>query len=199
MPKSKVYPSQLKKVRALKTAISAKQQKILSKRPYIPGMHGKKFRRKVSDFGLQLEEKQKAKLIYGLREKQFKRFFKIASKDPKATGELLLSLLERRLDNVIYRSSFAKTRLHGRQLVSHAKFFLNDKKVNIPSIIVKKGDVLSVRKQTDKDKLQLQDGEIPNWIKIDKNKKNITIVKLPTRENAPFELNEQLIVEFYNR
>lgn len=199
MPKSKVYPSQLKKVRALRTAISAKQQKILSKRPYIPGMHGKKFRRKISDYGLQLAEKQKAKLIYGLREKPFRRFFKIASKDSKATGELLLSLLERRLDNIVYRASFAKTRLHGRQMISHAKFYLNDKKVNIPSIIVKKGDVLSIRKQTDKDKLELQEGEIPNWIKIDKKNKNITIIKLPTRENAPFELNEQLIVEFYNR
>lgn len=199
MPKSKVYPSQLKKVRALRTAVSAKQQKILSKRPYVPGMHGKKFRRKVSDYGLQLAEKQKAKLIYGLREKPFKRFFKIASKDPKATGELLLSLLERRLDNVVYRASLAKTRLHGRQMISHAKFYLNDKKVNIPSIIVKKDDVLSIRKQADKDKIEFQDGEVPKWIKVDKKNKNITIVKLPTRENAPFELNEQLIVEFYNR
>jgi len=199
MPKSKVYPSQLKKARSLKIAVSAKQQKILSKRPYIPGQHGKKFRRKISDYGLQLAEKQKAKFIYGLREKPFRRFFKIASKNSKATGELLLTLLERRLDNIVYRSSFAKTRLHGRQMISHAKFYLNGKKVNIPSIITNKGDILTIRKQADKDKLELQDNEIPNWLKIDKNKKSITIVKLPSRENAPFDLNEQLIVEFYNR
>ncbi|PJB51636.1 30S ribosomal protein S4, partial [Candidatus Berkelbacteria bacterium CG_4_9_14_3_um_filter_33_5] len=122
-----------------------------------------------------------------------------ASKNPKATGELLLTLLERRLDNIVYRSSFAKTRLHGRQMISHAKFYLNGKKVNIPSIITNKGDILTIRKQADKDKLELQDNEIPNWLKIDKNKKSITIVKLPSRENAPFDLNEQLIVEFYNR
>ncbi|TSC93848.1 MAG: small subunit ribosomal protein S4, partial [Candidatus Berkelbacteria bacterium Licking1014_85] len=127
-----------------------------------------------------------------------RRIFKIASKNPKATGELLLSLLERRLDNVLFRANFAKSRLHARQLINHGKIRLNNKKVSTASILVNEKDVISP-KLNFKDNIEILAPCDFDWLKINKTAKTIEVKKLPIRLDAPAEINEQLIVEFYNR
>lgn len=187
-----------KKVRSLKIAITAKHQRILSKKPYPPGQHGQERKRKLSDYGLQLLEKQKCKFVYGLREKPLQRLFKIAAKNPENTGELFLVLLERRLDNVVYRGNLAYSRLHARQMISHGKFTLNQKKIDAPGILIKVGDEISP-KISDKEKIKIQENIVPDWLLLNKKTKTITVKKLPVRLDAPAEIDEQLIVEFYNR
>lgn len=168
----------------------------------LPGFHGRKGRRKISDFGSQLLEKQKAKFIYGIMEKQFRRYFYKASKNPKATGTALLTLLERRLDNAIYRLGLAPTRTSARQLVSHGNVLVDDSKISIPSYQVKIGQVISLSSTaakipyiaaTIKDKNQ----GIPSW--LEKKAGMGKVVKLPEREDITEDINEQLIVEFYSR
>ena len=167
-----------------------------------PGQHGRKGTRKVSDYGVQLSEKQKAKLIYGLMEKQFKKYYTIASRDPLATGEVMLSLLERRLDNVVYRLGFAPTRAAARQLVAHGNVRVEGKKVNIPSFQVTVGQVVTLTDNAAKIpyiKTLLEDKEFkaPTWLE----RKAIVgkVSRAPARADITEAINEQLIVEFYSR
>lgn len=167
-----------------------------------PGAHGRKGSRKVSDYGVQLAEKQKAKIMYGILERQFKKYYTEASRDPLATGEVMLSLLERRLDNCIYRLAFVPTRAAARQLVSHCNITVNGKKLNIPSYKVRVGDVISLSSTAasipyiksllaDKDKISV------SW--LDKKAIAGKVIRLPLRSDITEAINEQLIVEFYSR
>lgn len=169
-----------------------------------PGQHGNKnVRKKVSSYGIQLREKQKTKRIYGLLEKQFRKYFQIATRKKGATGETLMQLLEKRLDNVLYRSGLSISRNQGRQLVSHGHVLVNQKKVNIPSYSVKAGEVVSLDSKAAnfiivKDSLEFnKDSELPGWLE-----RKGTVVKInadPAREEITEPVDEQLIVEFYSR
>lgn len=168
-----------------------------------PGQHGPKGRKKLSDYGIQLREKQKVKRIYGLLEKQFKKYYQIASRKKAATGEALLSLLETRLDNVTYRLGFSTSRRQARQLVSHGHVAVNNKKVTIPSFNVKMGDIITLSPKAAKldfiNKLQEEnkDAKIAAW--LEKQALVGKIKALPKREDIDFDVNEQLIVEYYSR
>ncbi len=173
-----------------------------------PGMDPKKLaaRRKMSDVGMQLREKQKARRIYGVMERQFRRYFAEASRRKGMTGVTLLTTLERRLDNVVYRLGFADSRSQARQLVLHGHFEVNGQKANIPSFLVNAGDSVSVRETSRpltyfKDRLQVQPaGTVPTWLRLNLNAMNGSVVSEPTREDVTgVDLNEQLIVEFYSR
>lgn len=196
MSKSKVYSSPIKRSRRLDLRILPKADKYLTRRPYPPGQHGQNRRSKISDYGLQLIEKQKAKFIYGMRERQFNRFFEIAQKSKTSTGEKLIQLLELRLDNVVYRGRMCRTRRQARQMITHGHFVLNNKIINIPSYICQKGDIIHPIKP---DNFKLNNNESVTWIKVDEKKNNINIEKIPIRADLPLELNEQLIVEYYSR
>jgi small subunit ribosomal protein S4 len=179
----------------------------IERRNYPPGDHGKKatFRRKVSDFGMQLREKQKARRIYGVMEKQFRRYFREASRRKGMTGVTLLSILESRLDNVVYRLGFADSRSQARQLVRHGHFDVNGRKTNIPSYIVNVGDVVTVRatsrdKAYFKDRAQImQTGKAPAWLNLNLMNMGGSVMAAPGREDIEIPLNEQLIVEYYSR
>lgn len=167
----------------------------------LPGQHGAKGRRKVSNYGIQLKEKQKVKYIYGVLEKQLRKLYTEASKNPTATGSALLSLLERRLDNTVYRLGFAPTRPAARQLVSHNHVQVNGKKMDVPSYQVKVGDVISLKsKATNIPAVAdlLQDAPaIPEWLKV---KSSVgTVDRLPQRSDITENIQEQLIVEYYSR
>jgi len=169
-----------------------------------PGMRAKKFLKKPTDYAIMLREKQKVKRIYGLLEKQFKNYFLKAERQRGVTGENLLSLLERRLDNVVYRLGFAVSRAQARQLVRHGHFLVNGRKVNIPSYIVKKGDVIELREKSKnlavvQEALEQRAGTLPRWLSMDVEKKRGEVVDLPTREDIPFPVNERLIVELYSK
>ena len=169
-----------------------------------PGQHGKN-RQKLSDYGVQLREKQKLKRIYGMLERQFRVFFARAVKKRGVTGEMLIQLLERRLDNVVYRLLFSASRREARQMVSHALIFVNDRAVNIPSFEVKVGDKISVRKKEatqNRVKASLEkwkDLTIPDWLSFDANKLEGTVVRLPTKADAALPVEESLIVELYSK
>ncbi len=169
-----------------------------------PGQHGA-MRRKLSDYGVQLREKQKLKRIYGLLERQFRVFFKRAAKKRGVTGETLISLLERRLDNVIYRLLFAATRREGRQMVSHGHICVNGKVVNIPSFLVKTGDKISVKpKEANVNRVKAslekwQDVTIPDWLALDKNTFEASVVREPLKADAGLPVEESLIVELYSK
>ncbi|PIR99299.1 30S ribosomal protein S4 [Candidatus Collierbacteria bacterium CG10_big_fil_rev_8_21_14_0_10_44_9] len=168
-----------------------------------PGAHGRKGgNRKVSDYGMQLAEKQKAKILYGIMERQFKKYYIEASKNPLATGEVMLSLLERRLDNCIYRLGFVPTRAAARQLVSHGNVTINGKKLNIPSYKVRVGDIISLTETAThipyiKSLLANKDKIIATW--FDKKAIIGKVARLPVRSDIIEAINEQLIVEFYSR
>ncbi len=175
------------------------------KRRYPPGIHGQSSRRKLSIYGMQLREKQKVKRIYGMLESQFKKFFNNARKMGGNAGENLLSLLERRLDNVVYHMGLASSRTQARQLVSHGHVKVNGRKVNIPSFIVREGDVITPRDKAKKVKT-IQDNfenfdptSAPAWISVDKNKMEAKIVRLPIRSDVTYPVNETLIVELYSK
>lgn len=180
------------KTNALKTA-----RRLASR----PGQHGAKGRRKVSNYGLQLKEKQKLKYIYGVLEKNLRSVYEEASKNPAATGTAMLSFLERRLDNVVYRLGWAPTRAAARQLVGHNHFTINGKKMNIPSYMVHVGDVLTMKAKTAKipavAEAMKQDSAIPAWLESKNGAAHV--VKLPVREDITEKVEEQLIVEYYNR
>ncbi len=156
---------------------------------------GRKRQRRQSEYGQQLTEKQTAKRQYGLREKQFRRYFELASKTPTATGEKLLQLLETRLDNVVYRLGYGRTRAQARQMVNHGHVRLNGKRASIPSQAVSVGDVILVTMEN----VQLGEGEAPAWLDKSKHERGGTLKSLPTRDEIPLDVNEQLIVEFYSR
>jgi len=176
----------------------------IQKRSYAPGQHGQG-RKKLSEYGVQLREKQKAKKYYGLLEGQFHHYFELAEKKQGMTGENLLKILESRLDNVVYRAGFAMSRPEARQLVSHEHFTVNGRKVNIPSYLVKPGDVVAVREKSmasDKFKAVLEaNASRPalNWLSVDKAHAQATVVNLPSREEIDLQVQEHLIVELYSK
>lgn len=177
------------------------------KRNYIPGFHGprKKGITRRSDFGTQLNEKQKARKQYGLTEKQFKIVFAKASKKKGQTGDTLIKLLEQRLDNVVYRIGLASSRAQARQMVSHRLFALNGRRVSIPSIEVKQGDVVSVAKSAKNGKAfknieeRLKNVEVPGWISFNAKELEAKIVSEPSMDKIKSNINTQMIVEFYSK
>ncbi|MDO8277717.1 MAG: 30S ribosomal protein S4 [Burkholderiaceae bacterium] len=170
-----------------------------------PGQHGRTSGSRTSDFGLQLREKQKVKRMYGVLERQFRRYFEEADRRRGNTGANLLFLLESRLDNVVYRMGFGSTRAEARQLVSHKAITVNGKSVNIPSYMVKTGDVISVRDKSKKqnrivEALQLaQQVGLPAWVEVNADKAEGTFKKVPDRDEFAADINESLIVELYSR
>jgi small subunit ribosomal protein S4 len=177
------------------------------KRNYAPGMHGKKgtFKHKESDFALQLREKQRARRIYGVQERQFRRYFRSAQRVKGMTGVTLLLTLERRLDNVVFRMGLADSRPQARQLVRHGHFMLNGHNHNVPSYLVEVGDVIEVRPasrsngyfKTVSDRLGQR--TVPEWLQFDEAKLWCRIAGTPDRQSIDLPLNEQLIVEYYSR
>ena len=177
--------------------------KELAKRPYGPGQHGKDRKGKLSDYGVQLKEKQKVRFMYGLNERQFRKTFDEAAKLQGIHGTNFLRLLESRLDNLVYRAGFASTRRGARQLVNHGHVTVNGKKVDIPSYIVKVGDVISL-KEDDKNLKVVEEAlskitKRVDFINYDENKKEATFVRLPEINELNADINEALIVEFYNK
>ncbi len=174
----------------------------LDRRSYAPGQHGQG-RSKISDYGLQLREKQKAKRFYGLQETQFRNLFDKAERKQGITGENLLILLETRLDNVVFRLGFASSRKEARQLVSHGHFTVNGRKVNIPSYTVKPGDVIKVKeKSTNSPKFkEVKDMTItvPSWVTVDVEKLEGKVLSIPTRAEIDTPVAEHLIVELYSK
>ena len=177
--------------------------KELSKRPYTPGAHGKDRKRKLSEYGIQLQEKQKARFMYGLTEKQFKKVFERASKMKGIAGDNMFILLESRIDNLVYRMGMARTRRSARQIVNHGHILVNGKKVNIPSYTCKPGDIISVKENSKNHPAILDALELklntPAFVEFDA--KNLTgkYVRVPDRSELNPDINEQLIVEYYNR
>ena len=188
-------------------ALHPKAHKILIKKPGIPGQHSGGRQSKPSLYQIQLREKQKVRCLYGLLEKQFAKLMNEATRRPGLSGENLLQLLELRLDNVVYRSGLATSRRAARQLVGHGHFMLNDRRVDIPSIRVKAGDVITVRPKSVKSGYFSQiDDVVANsiqgplsWLKTDQKKLKIEVTGVPKREEAETDINEQLIVEYYSR
>jgi small subunit ribosomal protein S4 len=173
-----------------------------------PGQHGQSFRRRqLSDYGVRQREKQKVRRIYGVLEKQFRRYYDIANRTKGQTGATLLQLMERRLDNVVYRMGFADSRKQARQLVRHGHFTVNGRKTNIPSFVVKAGDEISVRegsrkrtyfKDLDASGI-LRKKQVPEWLSLDAAAMAGRVMRLPERSELDLSINEQLIVEFYSR
>lgn len=188
-------------------ALHPKAYKVLARKSTIPGEHGNGRQGKQSQYALQLREKQKVRRMYGLLEKQFSKLMSEATRKPGLAGENLLQYLELRLDNAVYRAGFATSRRAARQLVGHGHFMLNDRRVDIPSIRVKPGDVLIVREKSTKSGYFSQINDINantsqgplSWLKSDIKKLKIEVTGLPKREEAETDINEQLIVEYYSR
>ena len=176
--------------------------KELRRKPTAPGIHGTS-RKKLSEYGVQLQEKQKIRFLYGLSEKQFRKTFEAAGKMQGIHGFNLLILLESRLDNLVYRMGFAKTRRAARQLVNHGHILVDGKKVNSPSFRVKVGSTISVKEQSLEhpviNECLNMDIHVPAYVNVDKTKKTGTYVRYPEREELNTEVNEALIVEYYNR
>lgn len=178
--------------------------KALQKKNYAPGMHGKTKKRKVSEYATQLAEKQKAKYIYGLLERQFAKLFDKASRKKGVTGEVLLQLLEARLDNTVYRLGIAPSRRAARQLVSHKHIMVNGEIVNVPSFTLKAGDVVSVRERSKSlesitNSLSIQGAKKYAWLEWDNTEYSGKLIHVPVREDIPENINEQLIVELYSK
>ena len=174
------------------------------RRSTVPGQHGMG-RKNVKEYGLQLREKQTARRYYGVQEKQFKKYYVAADKKEGIAGENLLSLLERRFDNAVYRMGLASSRKEARQLVRHAHFTLNGKKADIPSIILKVGDVIALKeKSRSSEKLKglietMADVNAPKWLDVDTEAVSAKVIAIPDREDVDFEFNEQLIIELYSK
>ena len=175
------------------------------KRSYAPGQHGNGRRTKLSEYGIQLREKQKVKRIYGVLESQFRIYYKNASRQKGVTGENLLQILESRLDNVLYRLGFAPSRRSARQMILHRHFMVNDRLVNIPSYIVRPGDVISVADKSRKMTMiheslkRMKDDSVMGWLRIDKAKLSGEFVDIPARQEIPIQVQENLIVELYSK
>jgi small subunit ribosomal protein S4 len=194
----------IKPSRRFGEALTTKAEKYLAKRPYRAGQHGQNPMRS-SEYGLQLREKQKAKAIYGIMEKQFRRYYEKASKKVGVTGSVLLQMLEMRLDNIVFRLGFGITRAQARQLVSHGFFDINGKKVNIPSYEVRVGDVIKVRDSKKKSKYMqniapvLAKHNAPEWLQLNASEMTGKALSVPSAEQLDMKLNTQLIVEHYSR
>ncbi|NLJ84384.1 MAG: 30S ribosomal protein S4 [Halanaerobiaceae bacterium] len=177
----------------------------VERRPYGPGQHGKDRRGKPSEYGIQLREKQKVKSIYGILERQNRRYFKMATKMPGIAGENYLQLLERRLDNVVYRLGFATSRNEARQFVLHGHIQVNGRKVNIPSYLVDVEDTITVKEGSSKlprfkEVFEINaDLKVPEWLSVDMEKAEGRVLALPTRDDIDYPVEENLIVEFYSR
>jgi len=202
--------SSCKLCRREKTKLFLKGAKCLSekcpleKRNYAPGQHGLSRRAKFSEYGVQLREKQKVKRIYGLLETQFENYFEKANRQKGVTGVNLIKLLERRLDNVVYRLGFAPSRKAARQLILHRHFTVNNKLVDIPSYFLNPGDVVAVREKSKKldaihDSLRRTKDNVFSWLSVDKAALSGTFLNIPEREEIPLNANEQLIVELYSK
>ncbi len=180
----------------------------LERRDYAPGQHGSK-RAKLSDYGVQLREKQKVKRMYGVLERQFRRYYEKATASTGITGSMLLQLLERRLDNVVYRLGFATTRPQARQIVNHGLVCVNDKRVDIPSFLVKVGDEISIKSKENIKKYVQTNLEMnkqyqgrdaaPAWVSVDDQHLKGKVLRFPEREDITFPINEQLIIELYSK
>lgn len=188
-------------------ALHPKAHKALAKRTTMPGQAANaRMRNKPSQYSLQLREKQKVKRLYGLLEKQFSNLMKEASRKQGQAGEVLLQLLEQRADNAVYRAGFAPSRRAARQLVTHGHFMLNDRRVDVPSIRLKAGDVLTVREHSKHteyfkkiDDISPAPSATPGWMKVNRKKVELQVTGNPARDDAEPEINEQLIVEYYSR
>jgi len=176
----------------------------IAKRAYAPGQHGQS-RQKLSNYGLQLKEKQKAKWMYGVLERQFRRYFEIASKTKGVTGKVLLQLLERRLDNVIFRMGIGISRAQSRQIVRHNFVYVNSKRVNIPSYSVKQGDIIQIKAKEKaqkklNDNLEISsDRSVPSWLEFNRQEFKAKVIRLPEKEDIQQPIQEQLIVELYSK
>ncbi|KER10816.1 MAG: 30S ribosomal protein S4 [[Candidatus Thermochlorobacteriaceae] bacterium GBChlB] len=200
------YTGSVSKVsRRLGVAIAPKAEKFLERRPYAPGQHGQNKKSKISEYAVQLREKQKMKYIYGVLERQFRTYYAKASAMRGVTGDNLVKMLESRLDNVVYRSGFAVSRRAARQLVSHCHLLVNGKKTNIPSYQLRSGDVIEFRqksKNMDAVRSALNkkpDSQIPQWIQVDKANLKAIFVNAPERSDVQEPFNEQLVVELYSK
>ncbi len=177
----------------------------IAKRAYPPGQHGQGRRQKLSNYGLQLKEKQKVKRIYGVFEKQFRKYFKIASKTKGVTGKVLLQLLERRLDNVVFRMGLGISRSQARQIVRHNMVAVNSRRVNIPSYLVSKDDVVEIKTKEKakikiKDNLELsKDRTVPSWLEFNPGEMKGKVLRLPEKNDIQQPISEQLIVELYSK
>lgn len=177
----------------------------VERKNYPPGQHGLSRRAKVSDYSIQLREKQKVKRTYGVLETQFRNYFDLASRQKGRTGENLVKLLERRLDNIIYRSGLAPSRKAARQLILHKHFKINGAIVNIPSFLLRAGDSVQVKDKSKQVKTiheslkRVKDDMLPGWLQVDKSALKGTLLAIPERIDIPFTANEQLIVELYSK
>jgi small subunit ribosomal protein S4 len=176
-----------------------------AKRAYPPGQHGQGRRQKLSNYGVQLKEKQKVKRIYGVLERQFRKYFKIASKTKGVTGKVLLQLLERRLDNVVFRMGLGISRSQARQIVRHNLIAVNSRRVNIPSFLVNKDDVVEI-KSKDKVKIKIKDNlelskdrTVPSWLEFSVTEMKGKVLRLPEKTDIQQPIQEQLIVELYSK
>ena len=176
----------------------------VERRPYPPGEHGRA-RRRILGYGIQLREKQRLKRYYGMTERQFRIFFQRAERKRGITGENLLTMLERRLDNVVFLIGFSHSRAHARQLITHGHYQVNDRKVNIPSFVVNKGDVVAFReKSTKNEELKAlvesnKNKTVPSWIEADAEKMEAKILSFPTREDITIPVEEHLVVELFSK
>ncbi|NLM11610.1 MAG: 30S ribosomal protein S4 [Clostridiaceae bacterium] len=176
----------------------------VDRRPYAPGMHGQQ-RKKLSEYGIQLREKQKAKRFYGVLESQFRKYYEMAIRKKGITGEVLLQILESRLDNVVYRMGFGTSRDESRQLVTHGHFLVNGRRVNIPSYLIKEGDVIEVAEKSKKierfkEILDVTGGKVvPKWLEVDQENMKGRVISLPEREDIDLPIQEHLIVELYSK
>lgn len=177
----------------------------INKRNYAPGLHGQRRRTKLSEYGLQLREKQKVKRTYGLMESQFRSYFQKAARTQGVTGINLLVLLERRLDNVVYRMGFADSRAQARQLVRHGHMRVNGRKVNIPSFLIKQGDAVEPREKSRNMEVirgnmeHIAQKQIPEWLHVDATAMRGVVQTMPSREDITMPIQEQLIVELYSK
>jgi small subunit ribosomal protein S4 len=175
------------------------------RRAYPPGQQGERRRGKISDYGIQLREKQKIKRMYGVSEKQFRLFFERADRQKGITGTNLLVMLERRLDNVVYRLGFVNSRTQGRHFVRHSHFLVNGRKVNIPSYLISVGDVISVREKSHNIKAIGDAADavvrrgIPQWLELEKENLKASVKAMPVREDITMPIQEQLVVELYSK
>lgn len=205
MARNLTSPSKLSRREGI--ALHPKAVKTMTRRSYIPGDHGQARRQRPSDYGMQLREKQKVKRMYGLLERQFRRFVSRAEKQSGIAGENLLKLLERRLDNAVYRAGFATSRQQARQLVGHGHIRLNGKKATIPSMLVSPGDIITIKDSSARNSYfaalsaQLADkpGDTASWLSLNAKKLEAKVTGEPLREELDASIAEQLIIEYYSR
>jgi small subunit ribosomal protein S4 len=192
----------VKKSRALGVALTPKAEKYMRKRPYGPGQHGQRRRRRPSDYGVQLLEKQRLRFQYNVSERQLQRAYEMATRKSGPTGEILIQLLETRLDALVLRVGLAPSIFAARQFVTHGHIQVNGKKVNIPSQRIKPGDVITVREKS-RTKVMFQEGRVPvnvpGYLSFDENSLTAKLLSAPPRDEVPVICNEQLVVEYYSR